>query len=95
MRDGNIVFLFLNQIYVVCTQKNGSFEHLKHMHKWMDKKIIKIVCQRFGLMGGKSASQFLYIQLVCCNTILRNKSVDRYIIRSSLKYYVSELVTAL
>ena len=49
---------FSTKTYVVCAQKNrldetvhpeGSFEHLKHMFKMMDKKIIAILHIYFWL----------------------------------------------
>ena len=44
-----IIFLFLNQ-YICCeyskepSQRDGSFEHPKHMLKLMGKKIFTILC---------------------------------------------------
>ena len=36
------IIIFISQPYVVGTQKDGSFEHPKHMFKLMDKAIIAI-----------------------------------------------------
>ena len=54
MRNRKIIFLFLNQ-NICCgyskepSQGDGSFEHPKHMLKFMGKKILKILRENFCL----------------------------------------------
>ena len=49
LRNENLIFLFLNQ-NICCgyskepSQRDGSFEHPKHMLKLMGKKIFTILC---------------------------------------------------
>ena len=42
MHNQKIIFLFLNQKYVVGTKKSRLFEHQKQMFKLMDKKMLII-----------------------------------------------------
>ena len=95
-----LFFLFLNQTYVVGTQKNrlidGSFEHPKHMFKLMDKEIIAILSWKSllnwtydPLVYERSKKYNFYSEIMTCDPSIYTMDLPKSIVSNQKEELIS------